>query len=513
MMVRPLVLSDQVRTFMHGGRSYLHTSAVPLTYVSCSPALISLLGEFAVPRRLSDVTVKEISEADERFFSMLLRAGILKDAEAPDTVHSFRGRGNAVRTLVLFPTSSCNLRCIYCHAASGPEAGPSMSSESARIAIDDFFGGLGEEVEAVILKFHGGGEPTLNFSVMISAWEQVRSHAKQRGIRASAITITNGMFGPEVLRFLQESGWGILVSYDGPLQTVQRPDANQRDTRDQVVSNLRAFRAAGMRVKTRATLTREGLSRLRALVMDAAEIGIHQVHVEPASQVGRGGNLHDGSPDPLEFAEAFLDAFPFALRNNVQLITAAWSHTRVGNGRYCGASNGYRALTPDGFVSACTETFSQSSPDDPFIVGRLDQENRCLEIWTAREQALRERLGYNLPDCRTCYMVDTCAGGCPSRARSQGGSLLDRDAVHCAMSRRINPKFMADLADGLLLPDPGWQPFTAELNPSDSALPGVSGRMVALVPPFARARWNVDPARRPFIPVPHDAPLFFHLPE
>lgn len=507
------MLSDRLRTFTREGCVYAHTSAVPLSYLSLSDGLLGLLRRFALPGRPSDLLQGPLGAADERFFSMLVRAGVLLDADAPDPVHSLRGNPDATRSLYLYPTSSCNLSCVYCHATSGPSAGPRLSLEHAVIAVDDFFATLDGGTRAVRLKFHGGGEPTTNFGVMEGAWKRFHRHAEKRGLPAAACLITNGAFGPSVLRVLSEPQWRVEVSYDGPRQGVQRPTASNRDSRERVVANLRALRDAGKLLATRATLTRDGLSSMRALVDDAAQIGVRRVQVEPASCVGRGARLLDGSPDPAAFAETFLDAFRHALGKGVRLTTSAWSHARVGDGRYCGAVTGARALTPDGFVSACPEACDGKDPDDPFIVGRLDVPGRRLEILPARERALGGRVGYDLPLCRQCHLVDTCAGGCPSKARAQSGDVFVRDERHCVTSLLVNSSLMADLADGRLLPDPGWQPMEACLEESESNLPGAWGRLVALVPPFARSRWNADPERRPFLPAPRGASPFFDLGE
>lgn len=506
---RPVRTTSRLRRFRHDGHNYAHVSGVPLTYLGLSPGLDAVLADLAKqPARLSDLS--GLTPADAAFLDTLSRVGVLVDAVEPDPIHDFRGRPELTGSMYLYPTNSCNLRCIYCYATSGPGAGPRLSHEHAQLAVDDFFTTLDPQVRAVNLRFHGGGEPTTNFAVMAQAWENFRHQADARGLATSVSTITNGTFGPAVLRVLRQPEWGVLVSYDGPRQAAQRPTAADADSRERVVANLRALRAAGKFVTTRATLTRDGLPQLRAMVEDAAEVGIGQVQVEPASVVGRGANLADGPPDPLEFAEAFLDAFDHGLALGVQVTTSAWSSTRVGDGRYCGAVSGARALTPDGFVSACTEACDGTRPDDPFIVGQLDPVGRRLQIWPIRESALQQRTGYNLPSCHTCYLVDTCAGGCASRAQAQSGSAFVRDEVHCVMGRHINPRMIADLADGRLVPDVGWQPVAARLAASDSSFGG--GSVTALVPAFARHRWNADPRRRPFIPIPDDAPRFFHRP-
>ncbi|MEA3643110.1 MAG: radical SAM protein, partial [Lamprobacter sp.] len=305
--------------------------------------------------------------------------------------------------LLLYPTNACNLRCIYCYATSGPAAGPRLGHEQAIRAVHDFFDTLDEQVRFVTLGFHGGGEPTTQFHVMLAAWESFQQRALQMGLVATVETITNGNFGSAVLRTLLQPEWRLFISYDGPRQGLQRPTASERDSRPRVVANLRALRAAGKVITTRATVTHDGLDTLRALVEDAAEIGIHRVQLEPASIIGRGANLRDGPPEPLAFADAFLDAFRYALHLGIQLSTSAWSHTRVGNGRYCAAISGTRALTPDGFLSACTEVVDGRNPDDPFIVGR-QQPGQTLTLWPMRETSLQSRTGYAIPVCRDCFM-------------------------------------------------------------------------------------------------------------
>lgn len=505
----PVRTTSRLRRFRHDGRDYAHVSGVPLVYLGLTPGVDAVLADLAQrPARLADLP--GLTQADAAFLDTLTRIGVLVDAIEPDPIHDFRGRPELSASLYLYPTNSCNLRCIYCYATSGPGAGPRLSREHAQMAVDDFFTTLDPQVRAVHLRFHGGGEPTTNFTVMADSWASFRDQAAARGLTASVSTITNGTFGPAVLRVLSQPEWGVLVSYDGPRQAVQRPTAADADSRHRVVANLRALRAAGTFLTTRATLTRDGLPHLRAMVEDAAEVGIGQVQVEPASIVGRGANLADGPPDPRAFADAFLEAFDDGLALGVQVTTSAWSSIRVGDGRYCGAITGARALTPDGFVSACTEACDGSRPDDPFIVGQLDPVGPRLRIWPIREKALQERTGDNLPTCRTCFMVDTCAGGCASRALAQSGSAFVRDEVHCVMSRHINPRMIADLADGRLLPDLGWQPVAARLAAADSSFGG--GTVTALVPAFARRRWNEDARRRPFFPVPDSEPRFFHRP-
>ena len=516
-VARRLAPAPALRVFSWNGRTQAHVSAVPLPFVSCGDALARALGAFEGGRTV-DAVADEAGLAPgapraafARFAGALERAGVLCDPDRPDPVHGLRPDERRRASLYLFPTNRCNLGCVYCYASSGPAGGPPLAEDDAALAIDRFFDGIDGEVTHVQLSFHGGGEPTVALPVMRSAWRRFRAHAERRGLRARAATITNGAFGKDALDLLSEPGIDVLFSFDGPRQAAQRPTAGGRDSRARVVGNMRALAAAGTPTRARATLTRDGLDAFRALVEDAAELGIGDLQVEPASVVGRGAAIADGPPEPITFAEAYLDAFRLGLQVGVRVGTAAFNIIRVGDGAYCGAvRSSLRGVTPDGFVSSCVEaTRGDDARENPFIVGRLDRDGRRVELWDDRVEALQSRTGASLPHCRSCYMVDTCAGGCMSRALAQSGTIHARDEHNCVATRRINPELASDLAEGRLVPDAGWLPFSSTLTEAETGLPGMEGRLVALVPPFARRAWLADPGRRPFVPVPPGAPTWF----
>lgn len=515
---RRLVPAPGLRVFSFNRRTLAHVSAVPLPYVSLGDPLARALDSFSGGRTV-DAVADEAALAPGRpraafalFVGALERAGVLQDPDTPDPIHALLPDDRRIASLYLFPTNRCNLGCVYCYASSGPAGGAPLSEQDAALAVDRFFDDLKPEVESVYLNFHGGGEPTVALEVMRSAWRRFRGRAEQLGLRARGSTITNGVFGKQARSFLSESGIEVLFSFDGPRQTAQRPTAGGHDSRARVIENMRALAAAGKRTKARATLTRTGVDSFGMLVEDAADLGIAHLQVEPASIVGRGATTIDGPPEPLVFAEAYLEAFRLGLRLGVCVSTAAFNIIRVGDGRYCGAVRSLRGITPDGFVSSCVEaTKGTHAADNPFIVGRVDRLGDRVELWEDKLTSLRSRTGESLPHCRTCYMVDTCAGGCMSRALAQTGTIHGRDEHNCVVTRRVNPELAADLAEGRLVPEAGWLPFSSSLTEAETRLPGMEGRLVAIVPPFARRAWLANPDRRPLVPPARGAPVWFQL--
>ena len=89
-------------------------------------------------------------------------------------------------------------------------------------------------------------------------------------------------------------------------------------------------------------------------------------------------------------------------------------------------------------------------------------------------------------------MVDTCAGGCMSRALAQTGTIHARDEHNCVVTRRINPELAPTSRRAGSSPTPaGSLQLDADRGRDGPA--GMEGRLVALVPPFARRAWLADP--------------------
>jgi hypothetical protein len=57
----------------------------------------------------------------------------------------------------------------------------------------------------------------------------------------------------------------------------------------------------------------------------------------------------------------------------------------------------------------------------------------------------------------------------------------------------------------------GCRQLVADGGRETGAAKGSTGRLVALVPTFARQAWLADPARPPLLPVRRNAPAWFQL--
>ena len=271
-------------------------------------------------------------------------------------------------------------------------------------------------------------------------------------------------------------------------------------------------RASGRRA--RATLTREGVPSFRALVEDAAELGIdrapgrarerRRARRDDRRRAARAARVRRGVPRRLP-------ARPAARRACQHRRVQHHSRRRRGllrRGALAARDHPRRLRLElrrgDARPRTRSGTRSSSAASTAPAAGSSSG--------TTRSRTLRSRTGDSLPHCRTCYMVDTCAGGCMSRALAQSGTIHARDEHNCVVTRRINPELAADLAEGRLDPEPGWLPFSSTLTAAETGsarnggAPGraraalraarLAGRPEATpVPPRAARRAGLVPTR------------------
>jgi uncharacterized protein len=129
----------------------------------------------------------------------------------------------------LLVTSACNLRCSYCIEKELPVL--PMSEDVAERAIDLFlFLADGAQTAEITVT---GGEPLLRFGSLRSIAERVERAARERGISYQLVLKTNGtMMTPEIVDFLKDGSWRVVVSIDGSQRSHDRhrKDCSGRST-------------------------------------------------------------------------------------------------------------------------------------------------------------------------------------------------------------------------------------------------------------------------------------------
>jgi len=381
-----------------------------------------------------------VAPEDEPVLADLRRAGLFSEpAPAPPTApgdYLFRPH-----EVTLFPTTRCNLRCVYCYADAGRRR-LDMPFEVARAAIDLVV----ENARAVgredfILGFHGGGEPTAHWPLVKRATLHALERARENGLVARIHCATNGVLTPTQREFILRHFTGLNVSLDGPadIQNRQRPLASGRGSFDRVMQTLDDCQRASFPFGIRVTLTAGEVHRLGEIVRFVHERfpGLDQLHVEPVWQCGRCQTTGARPPGERELVDAFAAAWNLARELGVRLFYSG-ARLDVLTDRFCAAPGDGFAVTPEGLVSSCFEVVD---PDDPraalFHYGRYVAGEGRFALQPERVERLRGLRVANLPHCRDCFCKWHCAGDCLAKALAGGPEEEHAGSPRCGLNREL----------------------------------------------------------------------------
>ena len=347
--------------------------------------------------------------------------------------------------LVLEATHACNLACRSCFVRNYyPEQGGMMPMDTARRAVD-----LLSPKQSIAVGFFGG-EPLLNWDLITGVTAYVKDLTAKRGVdRTLHITTNATLLDDERIRFLDENGFSLIVSLDGPeeIHNRMRPAKNAAlNSQQATVANLRKFKGRGLARRTtlRSTFTGAGIDMLprieylNALIEDgcAGHMSVEACSLNETACL----RLPDGHPLSLTRShyEALAQEYHLAANWYVAQVRAgkrpslqqfAWALRRLLYTQHscteCGAGCGYLSVDPGGHLFACHR-------EGKSIIGHLD---------TGVDEELRAKWKdnrlYTRPDCIACPIKYLCGGGCRMNSLDRYDDIRKPDELDCFLKRRM----------------------------------------------------------------------------
>lgn len=337
--------------------------------------------------------------------------------ELPRTAND--GRFNS-RELTVSVTSACNLRCVYCYANAGVsflDLPWSVIERSIKqmYAYAEIRGD--KEVE---LSFHGTGETTVRWGVMVKAVNYALN-LLPKGWGIKFTLVTNGtLIDDEKAKFLAKHNYSVVLSMDGTesVQNKLRPKADGSGSYQAAIKGAQALVKHGVFFAMRSTITGLNQDSMLDFLEICASIGCEEISVAPFSLTGRG---EEGVPD-ID-AEKFIAHYIVAKKRAKELgVIFLMPSDYLDNvsARYCNADGESFAVMPQGIISTCTRvTKTEDALSRTFVIGEVTPDEVIIN--QQRVDDLKSLNLYNFPECAGCFAKFTCAGGCHHTRLISGG--------------------------------------------------------------------------------------------
>lgn len=336
---------------------------------------------------------------------------------------------------VLLMTSDCNMRCTYCYARGGELQDLHINFSLAQIIIDKVCENaykMGKKKFS--LTFHGGGEPTLNWDVMIDAIE----YANGQVLPCEVSMSTNGVWTSQQRKFILKHFDNLSISFDGvrDIQDKQRPLANGDSSFDAVMETIRSLDEVNFHYGIRITTTPVFFESLpESIAFLCEETKCRNFQVEPCYS-SRRGEYTDPSEEQIQsFTDAFLKAFEIASNSKCSLYYSGARPWHISTS-FCSAPDNALIVTPQGDLVPCFETCDRRHPlISKFVIGNVSSS--VIEINMEKLQKFHNKQQERRKLCKGCFCYWHCGGDCATKCMFSNNQERGRCQVNRIITREL----------------------------------------------------------------------------
>lgn len=341
-------------------------------------------------------------------------------------------------SVLLLLSDRCNLRCLYCYGSSD-STGDIMPLETGKAAINTLLeNSLKYKSGFIDVGFHGGGEPSTNWDVLVDVIGYAEQRCQQSKVRLRSTICSNGVMTEDKVRWLAENISNITISIDGPpeVQNLQRPLPRGEPSFDHVARTIDILDSIGKQYVFRVTATALSESSLPDIyTFLVTRFHPTMVCIEPLFVCGRCVTSHCQPPA----AEAFT-------RNLVEILDRS-RHTKVplqySGGRFfslntcfCGSAGSNFFVTSRGDVTACVEVSRREDPRaEIFMYGNYDTTSGRFTFDTVKFQQLVRLRVQDFDSCEDCFARWHCCGDCLAKSPVLTRIKEQRNPYRCSINQ------------------------------------------------------------------------------
>jgi uncharacterized protein len=353
--------------------------------------------------------------------------------------------------LTLILSNRCDLACRYCYAARGRNgAAPALSEPSAERAAQLVAHHCAAASKPLAVVFHGGGEPTLEWELLVRLRAMVGRIAAEHGVPARTHVATHGAIDESRARWLAEHIDHVGLSCDGPpdIQDAQRGSPTGA-TSVLVERTAHILRESGSAFTVRVTVTPATVDRQEEILEYARQrLRARSVRVEPVYRGHGAGGPHFCPDDAGRFVEHYVRAAEAAKAHGCEVQTSGARPGEI-HGPYCNPLRGVVQVGPSGFASACFLDAGDHAPRAAhLVVACADPRSGEVEIDSPRTEALRRKAVAVPEHCLGCVNVYHCTRGCPDVCPAETAGTAGIDGFRCRVQRGLAGWRIWEMAGG-----------------------------------------------------------------
>ena len=342
-------------------------------------------------------------------------------------------------------THDCNLGCSYCYA--GRKFRKSMSRDVRDQTLDLAFSGV--EAGAKMSLCYFGGEPTLEWELLVETAGIAKRRAEENGIRLQQSVTTNGtLLTDERVNALGALGVYIALSIDGTREAHdrERPMMGGTSSFDEVSQGLQCLLRAARSFDTISVVTPETAPLLGESVAYLIGLGVPRLGLNMAYEAA-------WTPASLEHVKAGLVHAATAVANcfregRIVSLTALDSKIRArlkGGFRpedTCPIGEGVVAVAPSGNIYPCERLVGEDDKPE-FVIGHVKSGIVQAQMRTHRD-AMPDHHATNA-ECNDCGERSRCSAFCACANLAETGNISMAGGVQCLYER-----VTMEVADALL---------------------------------------------------------------
>lgn len=371
---------------------------------SCS-FYINEEGASAISRYIKGIpfqsSEREISRTFEKIFSS---PQIVLSTENANPLES--------NSIAIILHQKCNLECIYCfaHDDRGKER---LDLCDVKTIIDSCIHRNGKKT----ITFIGGGEPTLDWSLLRDSILYIREYGKDNIIKV----VTNGtLLDDEKLRFLESQEVILTISFDilPDIQDSQRKYHKGTSSTYLVVENLiKKLKDYHISFAIRATITEKSVRRMPEMVKHILENFPHvkKVHLEHITANDLSESYY------ADFVKYFFEARTFGKCHGLEVYNSLTvAQNNIKSFGFCSGDKCFIPQTSGEILYAFCHRFSAPGENEmnSIKISTFDTSGVHIPNPQYRQLSIPKK-------CESCFARWHCAGGCAAEQLSLPSNLLE----------------------------------------------------------------------------------------